>query len=95
MDANAAAARAQQDDIVKAAAKLPFSERIVHKAWCVREALYREVADKFAVARESDNIYSHFFPYVAKMARDANAAAQPTAFEAITKYADAARPQMM
>ncbi|KAI0567252.1 Armadillo-like helical domain containing protein [Gracilaria domingensis] len=95
MDANAAAARAQQDDIVKAAAKLPYSERIVHKNWRVRETVYREIADKFAIAPEDDKIYSDFFPFLAKMARDANAAAQLAAFEAISKYADTAPPQLV
>eukprot|EP00178_Gracilaria_changii_P010264 TRINITY_DN298_c0_g1_i1.p1 TRINITY_DN298_c0_g1~~TRINITY_DN298_c0_g1_i1.p1 ORF type:complete len:1603 (-),score=319.04 TRINITY_DN298_c0_g1_i1:3113-7921(-) len=95
MDANAAAARAAQDDIVKAAAKLPYTERAVHKNWRVREAVYREIADKFAVAPEDDKIYSDFFPYLAKMARDTNAAAQLAAFEAITRYADTAPPQLV
>ncbi|CAN8069003.1 unnamed protein product [Agarophyton chilense] len=95
MDANAAAARAQQDDIVKAAAKLPYADRIAHKNWRVREAVYREIADKFAVAREDDKIYSDSFPYLAKMARDTNAAAQLAAFEAVIRYADTAPPPLV
>lgn len=95
MDANAAAARAQQDDIVNAAAKLPYPDRIAHKNWRVREGVYRELIDKFAVAPDDDKIYSDFFQYLGKMARDVNAAAQLAAFEALTKYADTAPPQLV
>lgn len=95
MDASAQAALAQQDDIVQAATKLPIPDRITHRNWRVREAVYKQLTDKFAIAPEDDDIYSHFFSYLPKIARDSNAAAQLAAFETVIKYADTAPSQLV
>jgi hypothetical protein len=81
---------AEADDPVALAAKLPLPERVGHKAWKVREAAYRELADKFNLAEEGAKLYTDFAPLLLKIARDANAAAQLVGFEAISKFADRA-----
>eukprot|EP00177_Eucheuma_denticulatum_P001313 GFKZ01002380.1.p1 GENE.GFKZ01002380.1~~GFKZ01002380.1.p1 ORF type:complete len:2108 (+),score=298.31 GFKZ01002380.1:243-6566(+) len=83
------------DDPVAEAAKLPLSERVSHKHWKVREAAYRELADKFNVAEENAKIYSDFLPSLSKIVRDSNAPAQLAGFDTLAKYADTAPPQLV
>lgn len=84
-----------KSDPVADAAKLPLSDRVVHKHWKVREHAYRELADKFRVAEEGAKIYSDFVNTLSKIVRDANAPAQLSGFDAIINFADAAPPQLV
>lgn len=79
-----------QVDPVQEAANLPLSERVTHKHWKVREAAYRELADKFKVSPDDSKIYADFLPSLGKIARDANAPAQLAGFDALSAYADTA-----
>lgn len=82
-------------DPVADAAKLPLSDRVVHKHWKVRENAYRELATKFLESEENGKIYTEFFSALGKIVRDANAPAQLSGFEAVSNYADSAPPQLV
>lgn len=82
-------------DPVADAAKLPLSDRVVHKHWKVREHAYRELATKFLESEENGKIYTDFFSALGKIVRDANAPAQLVGFDAVSNYADSAPPQLV
>lgn len=84
-----------EEDPVAQAAKLPLADRVSHKNWKVREAAYRELTDKFNIAEEDAKIYSDFLPSLSKIVRDSNAPAQLVGFDAVSKYADTAPPQLV
>lgn len=85
----------QKEDPVLLAAKLPLSDRILHKHWKVREKAYADLSDKFNVAPEDDKIYSDYLSSLVKIARDANAPAQLSGYGALSKYADTAPPALI
>ncbi len=82
-------------DPVVLAAKLPLSEKVAHKNWKVREAAYRELTDKFNVAPEDAKVYPDFAGSLIKIAKDSNAAAQLSGFDAVSKFAETAPPPLV
>lgn len=84
----------EEDPVVKFA-KLPLPEKVVHKNWKVRDAAYKELTKKFELAPEDDPVYSAFAALLIKIARDSNAPAQLSGFDAIAKFAETAPPPLI
>ena len=92
---DATASSTPGEDPVQKFKKLPLVERVLHKHWKVREAACRELTDKFSAASEDAKIYSDFFPALGKIVRDSNAPAQLVGFNALSKFADTAPPNLV